>query len=395
MLRLADTIAGERLTFYYVENPSDLIDVAEFVRARKTLAWDTESTGLNCYHPDWQLRTVQLGNATASYVVPAKYRKFIAWLFRQPVNWIGHNGPHDVRSVDAHLGFDTGVECRADTSIISHHLDSRNRSEGGVGHGLKELSIAYVDREAGKWEVALKREFKTIRVALPGEVYKSGKFKGQPKTRAAHLSEGWSLIDPTNSTYIAYAASDPILTFRLFRRLKSVYTQYQELYAFDSRVQWACDRLQRRAIPLDVAYTERLGNAYLYRASILQEIAAGYGCANINSTAQLATVLQSLGAVLTERTDKGALKVDGRILRSFLDQGGKLAEFCRAVLGAKQLLKRKKNYTDQMLEERDINDRVHPSINPLGARTARMSVSNPPLQQLPTKDNESELGDED
>lgn len=39
-----------------------------------------------------------------------------------------------------------------------------------------------------------------------------------------------------------------------------------------------------------------------------------------------------------------------------------------------------------MLEVRDSDDRVHPVISSLKARTARMSISEPPLQQLPSGD---------
>jgi len=65
-------------------------------------------------------------------------------------------------------------------------------------------------------------------------------------------------------------------------------------------------------------------------------------------------------------------------------------DFVRAVLLAKQLEKRKAAYTDHMLLEMDEQGRVHPAINALAARTSRMSVSGPPLQQLPTKNREDE-----
>jgi DNA polymerase-1 len=112
-----------------------------------------------------------------------------------------------------------------------------------------------------------------------------------------------------------------------------------------------------------------------------------YGCANINSTAQLAEVLAGLGAKLTERTDKGKLKVDDQVMRGLLATGNaEVQQFIRAVLLAKQMNKRREAYTDAMLREMDSAGRVHPSINALAARTTRMSVSGPPLQQLPTKD---------
>jgi DNA polymerase-1 len=67
-----------------------------------------------------------------------------------------------------------------------------------------------------------------------------------------------------------------------------------------------------------------------------------------------------------------------------------VSDFIHTVLGAKQVLKRRENYTEAFLREMDSFGRVHPSINTLAARTTRMSVSNPPLQQLPTKDREEE-----
>lgn len=410
MLRIRDTLRGNRITFNYVQRKSDLHEVAEWMRAHTALGIDTESTGLNCYHPDWQLRTTQIGDAHASYVIPARYKQFVAWLMARDIDWIGHNGPHDIRCIDIYLGYETGVVCKGETFLPAHHLDSRNRQEGGTGHGLKELAIAHVDRSAGKWEVALKKAFKEITIPIPGQVYKSGPRKGQQKVRKAKLSEGWALINPEHPAYIAYAAADPVLTYHVWRYLQPVVREYHDLYAFDHQVQMACDRLQRRALPLDVPYTERLSNAYTRKADAMQLRAAEYGCANIHSGPQIAKTLASLGIHLTERTEKGQLKTDGRVLRELLatarskrdpergiDAPGMwlhVEDFIQCVLAAKQVLKRRESYTDAMLREMDSAGRVHPSINTLAARTARMSVSSPPLQQLPTKDRESELLDD-
>ncbi len=388
MLRIPDTLAGEPIQFHYCQSKADLIECLEWFRAHKWLAIDTESTGLNCYKPGWELRTVQIGNAYECYVIPSRYRRFISSLMASDIKWIAHNGPHDIRSIDAHLGFETGVTCVGETYLPAHHLDSRNQQEGGVGHGLKDLAMAMVDRNAGKWEKALKAEFKTLRVELPGQVYKSGPNKGTQKTRAAHLDEGWALIDPTNPVYIAYAGADPILGYRVWATLLPVVREFLDLYRFDHAVQMACDRLQRRAIRGDRVYTERLSSAYLRRATRAIQKANEYGCPNINSTAQLAETIIRLGGKLTARTATGKWKVDAATMRRLRDSSRDLplGEFLRNVLLAKQILKRRESYTEQMLSEMSLAGRIHPSINSLGARTARMSVSRPPLQQLPTKD---------
>lgn len=407
MRTIRDTIAGDRLKFYYVQERADLARVAQFVRAKNVLGIDTESTHHNCYRPGWELRSVQVGTDRTSFVVPARFKKFIAWLMQQEhVRWIGHNGPHDIRSIDQWLGYETNVVCAGETYIPAHHLDSRKQEDGGIGHGLKELATHYIDHTAGKWEKALKEEFKQILIPVPGEVYKSGPRKGQQKVRKARIDEGWELIDPTNPRYIAYAASDPVLTYRLWRYFQPIVKANHALYRFDHSVQLAADRLQRRAMRLDTHYTERLSAEFLRVANEHKASAAGYGCDNINSGVQIAQALQALGVQLTERTPSGQFKTDGRILRGLLEHAtaqrkaerGEMwlyvEELINSVLVAKQLLKRRESYTEQMLAEMDSTGRVHPSINVLAARSARMSVSGPPLQQLPTKDRGNELLDE-
>lgn len=392
MILIRDTLAGEPIKFYYPQSTKDLYKARDFILDNRTLAFDTESTGLNCYKRGWQLRMAQWGNASTCYVIPAQYRKFIGWAMRQGNKLIGHNGPHDIRCVDQYLGYETGVVCAGETYLPAHHADSRDQSEGGTGHGLKELAIALVDRQAGKWETELKKEFKKITIRVPGEFYKSGPRKGAPKFRKAKLAEGWSLIDPEHPAYIAYAGSDPILTWRVGLAEQSIFRNFRKLYLFDHDVQLACDQLQRRGILLDVSYTERLGRALERKAGEFQEIAREYGCDNIQSTAQIAEVLLGLRVRLREKTDSGKWKVDQHILRGQLkSRNTSVREFVQSVLVAKQLLKRKKAYTDTMLEERDIHDRIHTSLNSLAARTTRMSASKPALQQLPTKDHEDEL----
>lgn len=394
MIRISDTLAGDPIEFHFMEGKAgERKEVASFVRANMALGIDTESTGIDCYKRGWQLRTFQIGNANTSYVIPADQRSFIGWIMEQPINWIGHNGPHDMRSIDQFLGYETGVQCAGETYTIAHEVDSRNQKEGGTGNGLKELAIAHVDRAASKWEVELKKAFKQIRVPIPGEVYKSGYNKGKQKMRTITLSEGWGLIGLTHPAYIAYAAADPLLTYRLWRWYQRYLKERLEIYHFDQEVQHAVDVLQRRGMLLDERYTRRLDTAYMARANELKREAARLGCENIFSGQQIARALIAHGARMTKKTKKGALVTDDSTLREVMTKAGEghpAYKLIQCILGAKQMLKRRESYTAAMLESMDDHGRVHPSINPLGARTTRMSVSSPPLQQLPTKDREAD-----
>lgn len=392
MIRIRDTLGSDPISFHIVETGHDYDEVIAFVQRHKALGIDTEATGINPYKPGWQLRTMQIGNSKRSYVIPNQHAFLMLIVMKQPIKWIGHNGPHDMRCIDVGLGQDTGVTCAGETFIVAHLFDSRKVDEGGVAHGLKEQAIAHVSRDAGKWETALKKEFKQIRISVPGEVYKSGKRKGEQKTRAAHISEGWGLIDPMHPAYLAYAAADPILTYRLWRHYQPVLRQFHKQYKFDWRVQQAADKLYRRAMRIDTNYTTRLSAAFDSRAQKFRlQAKEEFACANVNSGQQVASVLMQLGAQLTSRTPTGLYKTDDKILRGLLSEGNEAVnEFIHCVLGAKQLLKRRENYTEAFLREMDDVGRVHPSINILGARTGRMSVSNPALQQLPTKDREED-----
>lgn len=392
MITIRDHIAGEAIQMHYVNESRDWRAVLSWVDkyAGKALAMDTESTGINCYQPKWALRTFQFGNASRSFIIPARARILITDIFtNHGIQWIGHNGPHDVRSIDAHLGYETGVICPWETYIAAHYFDSRKQDEGGTGHALKDLSIAYIDPDADKWERRLMAKFKTIKIPIHGEVYKSGPRKGTQKFRNARLSEGWGLIDPEDPDYLAYAGADPILTYRVRRHFRRVYQEFPELYAFDKRVATACDRLQRRAIKLDVQYTEKYRAALRAKSHKLAALAEEMGCRNIYSGAQIAATLIILGANLRERTKTGQYKTDDRVMQYQLEHGSpEVRKFVRIVLTAKRLQKRADAYADAMLREMDADGRVHPSINSLAARTTRMSISGPALQQLPTKENE-------
>lgn len=398
MIRLTDTLANSYIKFHIAQSTTDLIEVRDFVMDHDALAMDTESSGVNCYRRGWRMRSWQCGNADEAYVVPAKYRKFIWWAMTSGIKWIGHNAPHDIRSIDHHLGRRTNVVC-ADTYIPAHHDDSRNKDEGGIGHGLKEQSIAHIDRQAGKWEKRLKEEFKNILIPIEGEVYKSGPRKGTQKFRKARQAEGWDLIDFWNEYYLRYAAADPILTYRLWVHYQPVVRANYELYKFDQRVQEGYSELQRRAIRLDVDYTERLSDAYLKREYRLRTKAWDtYGCENTNSGDQVANTLIRLGVKLRVKTDTGKWKTNAELLRKIAKDPRTpppAVDFIRTVLGAKQVEKRRTAYAENMLLERDENDRVHPGIRGLAARTTRSSVSNPALQQLPTQDHEEDVLDDE
>jgi DNA polymerase-1 len=121
-------------------------------------------------------------------------------------------------------------------------------------------------------------------------------------------------------------------------------------------------------------------------------VAARYGVANVNSTKQVAEALAAMGETLTERTESGLVKVDKEVLMPLADldreweriEARDANPLADAVLRSKRAGKWSKSYAEAFLTLKDAEDRLHASIGGLQARTARMSISRPPLQQLPS-----------
>lgn len=395
MIKIADRLRDDTVRMYFVESKEDRKEAYRFARdyIGQTLAFDTESTGLDPYKRDWQLRLFQFGNDVHSYVIPASMRGLIDAIFNLPINWVGFNSTHDVRSIDQHLGYRTYVDCD-DAYIPGHYYDTRSRDQGGVGHKLEELSEILIDATITRWEKALKREFKKIRIEVGG-IHDRGPKKGEPKTRIALMSEGWGLINLTNKAYITYAGADPMLTYRLWYHpdIQAVLKDNAALYQKDLETDRHIDIMQRRGVLLDVDYTTKLDRRFTRETQKAKRRAAQLGCANINSPLQLAGVLTDYGVQLTERTPKGQWQVTDKILRRIQaaeTTPAEVVELIQCVMTARQCGKRQSAYTRHMLDSRDHSNRIHASINALAARTARMSVSNPAFQQLPTKEGSIE-----
>ena len=397
MIEITDTLAGDLITIFCAESSSDAAWIVDQHAQATMWGLDTESTGTDPYVESWRLKLFQFGNDTTAYVLPAQYKGHIrAIMADENVLWIAHNGSFDFRCLAMHLGKgkeSLSTTCVGETTIMAHYYDPRPVKEGGIGNDLKSLCVALIDPDSGRWERELNEEFKSIRIPIAGERYKSGPRKGTQKYRKAKLSEGWNLIDQFNLRYLAYAAIDPVLAYRLWNKLIGWQPQYRALYLRDIKDQWLLDHLIRRGLPVDVPYTTTLDREYTQTIQRMERRAARlYGCQNIGSNQQVAATLERLGAKLRKRTPTGKWETSDTTLRSIAEKhtGTEIQNFIHCILLARQCAKRRASYTSAILNRLDSDQRIHPSIKLLGARTARMSVGSPPLQQLPTKDREAD-----
>lgn len=379
MIELRHDLAGSTCYINFPEYRDDLDGFHAFLAGGdKVLGLDTETTGLDVYSQGHGLRLVQLGNDLESWVLDARvFADDIRRALRQPRMFVVHNAAFDLQVIDRHLGvrIEEMAPRTLDTRILAHLLDPRDQSEGGAGLGLKALSSIYVDPEAPDTAEDLTAVFRSMGL-----------------TKAT----GWAGIPIDHETYLRYAGLDPILAVRLFRQIGPLVRDLglDKLSKFEHRLQALLAVMQRKGMLVDVNYVERLKAQLAEETEHFAGVAAQYGVTNPNSTRQVAEALIAMGEELNETTPSGQVKVDkGALLpladmdlqweRLELREPNPLAD---AILRSKRAEKWSTAYVQAFLDLKDAGDRLHPWIGGLQARTARMSVSRPPLQQLPSGD---------
>lgn len=364
-------VAGDLVSIKVAEHEEDLDGFRDFVRGNlHCLASDSESTGLDIYAPGHRVRLWQFGNPFEAWVLPVERGgQFVEDTRRALLGvqkLIFHNASHDLQEADKHLGIPMEYlwPKTLDTKVPAHLIDPRGQDEGGIGHGLEPLVAHYIDEEvSGEVKGLMSRlakEFKTTKAKI------------------------WKLIDIDHPEYNLYAGMDPILAARLAQKLLPKVPSYSRpLMAFEHKVAEICSYMERLGFLLDRDYAERLALKLLQDQEHYEQIAANYGVENVNSTEQVAEGLKARGVKLDKRTPKGNLVVDKTVLKPLVKQGDELAV---AITEAKKARKWRRTWVETFLETADEQGRCHASINPLRARTARMSITGIPAQTLPSSD---------
>ncbi|MEU1254828.1 DNA polymerase [Streptomyces chartreusis] len=380
------TIAGEETLTRVPETAADLDEFRRWVerkaRAGEMVGADTETTGLDIFSPTYRLRTVQFGDAREAWVICVELGPIFAeaarWALITLPRLVFHNATFDMLVLDRHLGVPLATLAPkvTDSKTIAHLFDSRPRHEGGYGLRLKELCARDVDPNAPDTQEDLTAVFHSI---------------GETK------ATGWAKIDINHPTYLLYAGLDAILVSRWLpigeERLRKVGIR-QALVDFEHRVMYICALMERRGMLVDRDYVSPLVERLEEEAQLHAGKAHKYGVTSVNAPKQVSTALLAMGETLTERTDSGNLKVDKEILQVLADVdrdwqrigARKPNPLADAVLRSKRAGKWAKSYGVAMRDNLDADGRIHPNISSLAARTARMSISKPPLQQLPSAD---------
>lgn len=373
--------------------PETLEDCKVFIKWLESLegqplAVDTETTGLDIFSDEFRCRTLQVGHGTEAWVIPLE-----AGFIKDPtgvIRWVladrelyFQNAAYDILVLRRCFNYEVDWDKVTDTKILAHLVDSRSKKEGGFGHSLQELTHEFIDKKTAE--------------DIKGSMTEMAKEIGCKK------AELFATIDVWNDTYLTYAGMDVVLTYGLKNILEPMVPERSKhLIRYEHEIARICCEMEYNGFLLDVDYANKLSEEFKKEQELWEAVAlVDYGVESVNANADVAQALLDTGVKLTQLTPKGEklaeekgkdfkdfekvkyYKVDKALLEKLASQGNLLAH---AVTEAKKAKKWRTSWVDKFLDQADSNNRCHASINPLLARTARMSVTGIPAQTLPSSD---------
>jgi DNA polymerase-1 len=331
-------------------------DLFEFKRwlgeSRDILCYDTENTG---FSPERDhVRMAQFGDMHTGWAIP-----FERWggaaleVLKTYEGTIGaHNLKYDARMTMAEEPSLVWPWHRSHDSMNMAHILNSRRTKG-----LKPLAGMLIDPEA----VAAQRQL----------------------DQGMHANKwNWSTVPIDFPPYWIYAAMDPVLTSHMLDIMLPQMGPYQYVYDLEMGTTRAIAKMEQRGMRIDTDYVIKK-NAELqdYVARATDWLHNEFKITSVNSGAQLIRYFESEGIEIPDKkTNGGAQSMD----KSVLEQIPHVV--AETVLAIKKADKTIGPYFSNFIEMVDAEDRVHPNVWTLGARTGRMSVSEPALQTLPRKD---------
>lgn len=326
---------------------------------RHMISFDTETTGLDWWTSDFRVRLIQFGDVTGGWAIPfegwtALVKGVFEWCSRARVIMVAHNAGYDTLAlrkygitVDWSLIHDTF----AWSAIVGYAEQNRQ---------LKSLAQAEFGPWAGAGERVLHNGMK-------------------------NAGWDWASVPLGWKPYPLYGVVDTCVTAALWES----WAPQRKASAADHDLEMAslriCGEMMWRGMPVDGGYLFDQIQLFQSDENDVRDQLAALDITNPHQNGQLELVLAKAGVPLPAKTDKGKVKLDEEVLANLDHPAAAL------VLRFRKLYKTRTSYLEAMFEasggalERGI---VHPGIKPFEARTGRMSIENPPLQQLPSADED-------
>lgn len=332
-------------------------DVSEFIdwlgRPREILGFDTETSGLSPERD--RIRLCQFGDEEVGWAMSWEDWRGLARevieQYQGPL--VAHNSKFDIRMFCK----DTGMSVAEwpwhrthDTQGLAHINDSQRPK------GLKPLADRFIDGRISQAQKKL------------DEGMKQNKWD-------------WGTVPIDYPPYWQYAALDPVLAVILYKYFMGVGTIDMQLYDMEMAGIRVAAKMEETGFLIDRTYSEETANKLdAYAATMRGWMKSEWGLDN-PTPMKLVKFFQEQGVELIDKqTNGGNQAMDKHVLQT-TDH-----VVAREVLNLRHAEKMSGTYLHNFINLIDENDVLHASINTMAARTGRMSISEPSLQNLPRRD---------
>ncbi len=329
-------------------------DAAEMMRwlgeRREVLAFDTETEGLHFWRQ--KCRLAQFGDSQTGWAIPfERWSGVVEEVFRRyqgPIT--GHNLRFDARFMDHH-GIDIGLHRCHDTMLACNALWPDQRM------GLKEVAVKRLNSHAADGEARLHEDM-------------------------AKGGWTWATVPIDLPSYWAYGALDAIWSAQIHEQVQPMLDAegVRGVYELECAVSDVLFKMETRGAYIDIAFCEQKYSELMDYAEELRNWCSKHYGISPGSPGEVALRLQHEGVQLMKRTRGGKPALDEDVL-SRLDH-----PLAQAVLSYRRAVKIASTYFYNFLKLQD-NGVLHCSVRQVGARTGRMSITEPALQTLPRDAN--------
>ena len=360
---------------FYDPQTVDVRVVGTVARLPKSLAFDLETMGLRPWD-DWrEILCVSWSSKKDKAQVTRNVGSFVEELGKDPHRLlVGHNLKFDLMWLRAKTGY-VHQGPVFDTMVALHLLNENTPSKGlkwaahqytGLGDYAKDVE-AFFKFKGEHWSV---EEDQINRTSESG--------------RQAHVSR---------ETMDIYCGWDASATWEIYEKLKRELKEegLSQLMDMEMRVLLALHEMEWNGMEVDPTVAERMKRRYRNRkAALKRAICAAFEAADplpegfsLDSPSKLGSVLfNQLRLPVIGRTPTGAPQVNEAAL-SALSTDKQWGKTIQKILEYRQCGKMISTYLNNMLDLRDANNKVHPSYKLTGARTGRLSCTEPNLQNIP------------
>ena len=354
---LVDSVekAGQFISWLGERRPYDAIAVDIETGERLGMPRDH---ALSPWHGD--IRLVQVGDGMQGWAIPWAEWSGVFYEAMSKFNGplVCHNIAFEARWFAIKSNWDIPWERAHDTMIMAHLIDPL-----GPG-GLKPLSARLVDGQAAH-----------LQDKLDVDLTKNG--------------WTWGTVPTNFEPYWSYGALDTILTMRLWEKFYEKCgpgQPYHKAYELEMAARKIVTRMEINRV--DLEYSKRKYEELIqYTESVKEWAKKTYSGTSITSNIQIVRLFENLGAEITDFTPSGQKSAGADQLKLLSINGNnEVRMLAETILKQRKADKLANTYFLNFLNK-NVDGILHPSVKTLGARTSRMSITDPALQTLPKGDD--------